>query len=141
MKEFVTAAKAAGRDVQDDVTVKVDDREVTFRAPSQEQMAILIASVSATGNDIQGIAEIINVFFDLVENTDEDSPQSRWMRHRLFDRDDEFGVDELTDILLYLIEEWTGRPTKQPSDYLPSRKSGGRKSTATQRATVLTPST
>jgi hypothetical protein len=137
MKEFVTAVKAGGREVSDEVTVKIDDQEVTFAAPSPEQLAILIASVSATGNDLVGIAEIINVFFDLIEDPD----IYRSLRHRLFDREDEFGVDELTDILLYLIEEWTGRPTQQPSDYLPSRKAGGRRSTARQPRTALTPST
>lgn len=137
MKEFVTAVKAGGRDVSEDITVKVDDREITFLSPSQEQMAILIASVSATGDNLQGIAEIINVFFDLVDGTED----HRWLRHRLFDRDDEFSVTEVTDILLYLIEEWTGRPTRQPSDYLPSRKPGGRRSTARRQPQDSIPST
>lgn len=126
MKEFTTSVAARDETFGNAVTIKVDGFEVTFSPCTESQMAMLMASASATGNTMESVADTINFFFSLIDDRD----QFVHMKHRLFDKEDPFSVPELTDILLYLVEEWSARPTKQPSDFTPSQRSAGRKSTA-----------
>jgi hypothetical protein len=132
-KEFVTSAQAdrASGEVGRPITVLVDGEEITFEGATESQIALLIAATSATATNItSGIADVINFFFSLLSEED-----SRTLRHRLFDRDDPFDVENITDILMYLVEEWSARPTQSPSDSTPSPNSAGQKSTARLRRT------
>lgn len=62
-----------------------------------------------------------------------DEPSKDYVVRRLLDRRDPFGLAELQPIIDWLIGEWGGRPTKQPSDFARSRKSGGQSSTPRTR--------
>lgn len=130
MKEFVTAVKATAEDDEaiagQPVHIKVDDREVTFSPATTGQIAILLAGTADSSSTVQGIASSINFFFALLENPDD----VRYFKTRLLSRKDPFDTEQITDIVEYLVEEWTARPTKQPSDFQPSQQSDGRKSTA-----------
>jgi len=131
LKEFTTSARAAEEArIGLPVTVKVDDREITFSPATESEMAMLLAASSPTGNTVEAIADTINFFFALVEDEDQHS----YLRGRLFDRGDPFDVSDIADIVVYLVEEWTARPTSSPSDSTPSRRSAGRRSTARPRS-------
>lgn len=126
VREFTTAAKAADRrddaELPEPVTFTIDGRDVIFNPPTPGQLAMAVAVTGMT--DVQATADIINFFINLLGPNDQ-----RFFRSRLFSPDDDFGPEEITAIVQGLIEEWSARPTKQPSDYLPSQSSDGRRST------------
>lgn len=132
VKQFTTAAKAAEHDPEAvlgaPITIEMDGREVTFQGATQGQLAVLFAGASDTTSKTQNIASTINFFFSLVEDEDD----VRYFKVRLLDRKDAFDADDVADIVMHLVEEWTANPTKQPSDFMPSQKSDGPKSTARQ---------
>lgn len=140
MKEFVTAARAVAASgegaVGEELHAKVDGREITFNPPTEGQMAVLLAASAGLMGDAEAAANIINFFFSLVSEED-----SRYLRQKLFHTDDPFGMDEITQITMWMIEEWSARPTKSPSDYMPSQHPGGPKSTPRRRPTASTRST
>lgn len=141
MKEFTTAAKAVAASnegvVGEVLVAKVDGREVTFNPPTEGQMAVLLAASAGLMSDAEAAANIINFFFSLVGDDD-----SRYLRQKLFHSEDPFGLEEIKDITMWLIEEWSGRPTKSPSDFMPSRQAGGPKSTQRRpRVAASIPST
>lgn len=142
MKEFYTAAKdTLGETTEDDLIVfRHDDKEVTFYQPSAGQLAIMSNIMSGNRNDPVLAANFIQLFFAMMEEED----TLPYFRNRLMDRKDTFDLDGdggMFDIFAGLVEEWSGRPTKQPSDYQPPRRATGRKSTATTRAKASTSST
>lgn len=153
MKEFLVAAtEEATRDdgdvlspvtflvggyVDKEGEVIAEDHEVTVLGPNGGQMTYLIGAVgSDTGTISERAAGMMNFLYDLMDEDD-----ARWFRRRLLSRRDPFGPKEVGDITDWLLEQWVGRPTKSPSDYLPSRKSGGPRSTAAVRHRASTRST
>jgi len=139
MREFFTAAQENEVEVdpEDVVTFKHDDREVTFYKPTAAQFAIL-SSASVNSSEFEAAGTYLALFFEMAE---EDT--ARYFRSRLFDRNDPFDIDSeggIQDIMMALIEEWSARPTKQPSDYQPPRSTTGKSSTATSSAKASTSS-
>lgn len=142
MREFYTAAKdTLGETTEDDlITFLHDDKEVTFYQPSAGQLAIMSNIMSGNRNDPVLAANFIQLFFAMMEEED----TLPYFRNRLMDRKDTFdlqGDGGMFDIFTGLVEEWSARPTKQPSDFQPPRRATGRKSTATTRAKGSTSST
>lgn len=156
-KEFNTAARKAlastDAELPQPVTVTVDSREVTFQPATEGQIALILAALSDTSGTLNGIATVINFFFSLLDPTklevqdgEDDSGLAdamskldsdiRYFKLRLLDGNDPFDGGDVIDIVSYLIEEWTAHPTKQPSDFMPSHKNGGRKSTARRSVTT-----
>lgn len=129
VRQFKTAARAAADngDVNlPDVEIEVDERLVNFKAPSAGALAMAM-TVGGSG-DAEATADIINFFFSMLDQKD-----SRYFRSRLFNHSDPFGPGEIAELVGMLTEEWSGFPTKQPSDYLPSQENGGRRSTPRHR--------
>lgn len=132
MREFITAV-AEDRDPEADETVTwtLDGEEITFYKPTPGQFAIM-AAASVNSGDGEALGTFIALFFEMA---DEDT--QRRLRSRLFDRKDPFEVDSeggIADIMDALVEHWSARPTKEPSDFQPSRSSAGKTSTARTRA-------
>lgn len=67
----------------------------------------------------------------LVDVLDEES--RAYIVGRLMARSDPFGLADIEPIVMWMLQEWGARPTKQPSDFAPSRKTGGQKSTPRTR--------
>lgn len=137
MKEFVTAVKPkAGKIDKTSKTVfKHDGREVTFFEPDAGSLAVM-AMISNQKMSVQNMGTFIEFIFNVM---DEDT--QLYFRQRLMDLDDPFGLDGaggLMDIFKNLTEEWSGRPTKKPSDFQPARRSTGSGSTAATRAKAPT---
>jgi len=128
MKEFITAATAVAEADENGapapVEFKIDDHVATAYYPGDGQFAVLMAMTDSRTTMQEQIAGVLN-FFDSVL----DEHTQIVIRRRLLDRTDPFDVFKVQDILMWLVSEWSGRPTKQPADYLPSQRSGGRKST------------
>jgi hypothetical protein len=123
MKEFKTAVRAV-ETPEKELTFTVDGTELTAYMPRPEQLAVLMA---ATGRHASLHTQIAGVIDFFVEVMDEDS--QAYLRDRLLDRNDPFGLDEVESIIEWMVEEWTGRPTPPPSVSTRSRNNGGRKST------------
>lgn len=137
IKSFTTSGKSVeenGTPMGEPVTVDVDGREVIFIPPTTGQWAVTMAGGTDSSSPSDQIATQINFFFSMLDDKD-----VHYFKHRLFDREDAFDVDNIAEIITYLLEEWAARPTKQPSDYLPSQRSAGKRSTATRPHAASTP--
>lgn len=132
MREFVTAAQRGDtRDDEEPITFLHDQREVTFYKPSSGQF-MLMSSLGVGDMDPRSVGTFIALFMELME---EDT--QRYFESRLLDRHDTFDIDSeggIFDIWEYLAEEWSARPTKEPSDYQPPQRATGKRSTAPSRA-------
>lgn len=134
MREFVTAAKdSIGEVSEDDAFIFLHDgREVKFYKPSSGQASIMM-TMGGREMDVRQAGLFIQLFLELM-----DDDTRRYFSGRLLDRNDPFSnlkaEGGLFDIWETLMEEWSARPTKQPSDFQPSRRSTGRSSTASSRA-------
>lgn len=139
MKEFVTAAKPnVGKlDKTSVIVMKHDDTEVTFFEPDSGSLAIMMM-VAGQKMTPQNMGTFIEFIFNCM---DEDT--QLYFRRRLMDMSDPFGLSgegSLMEIWKALTEEWSARPTKQPSDFRPARRATGRASTASTRAKAPTSS-
>lgn len=133
MREFTTAVEEIVDDQEAPIEFKLDD--VTLRAyrPTQGQVAMAMAATGRHTNDQTRMAGIIDFF---VEIMDEQSHQH--VVQRLLSRTDPLGLEQVQDIIMWLMEEWSGRPTQPLSVSTQSRQSGGPKSK--QRTTKKTSS-
>lgn len=148
IKEFetaaaVVAAEAAGDEVVFDFQIKEfgpdpddPDNEVLVKTvvchafqPSEGQFMMLMADTQARS---RSMGERLAAIIDFVIEVMDDESQA-YITGRLMDRHDAFGLADIEPIAEWLIEEWGGRPTKQPSDFAPSRKTGGQRSTPRTR--------
>lgn len=123
MKEFSTAVRATtpepgSTDVRP-LTTKIDGEQVWFRTASVGQISMAI-SAGYAGDRSESIATIINLFFGLITDPPEGEDGSgkhvvtAHFRHRLFDVNDNFDPMVMSQVLQWLLEEWSADPT-QPS--------------------------
>lgn len=126
IKQFTTAAKDPHDNVAagDDQEIEVDGRTVKFYAPTSGQLGVAMATAAGYGTNMDRGAASINFFFSLMDEEDQNH-----FKGRLFDRNDPFDIDEISEITTFLMEDWSATPTKQPSDYAQSQSNGGHRST------------
>jgi len=111
---------------RDEESGEVVDR-VLCHAYEPYEGAVIALMADATGRRSQvtdKVSGMVDFVMDIV-----DEPTKNYLTRRLLDREDPFGGTELAEIALGLIGEKAGRPTRQPSDFAPSRKTGGQSST------------
>lgn len=140
MKEFVTAAKGTLGEVDEEskITFKHDGRDITFFEPSTGQQAIML-SMGGRTMDVRAMGTFIQLFFEMA-----DDDTARYLQGRLLDRNDTFDVTGdggIFDLFEAITEEWSARPTREPSDSPSPRRATGRASTASTRAKASTSST
>lgn len=132
MREFVTSALEDFRpEEQKEIVFTHDGREVVFYEPGSGQAALML-TFGRGSRDHEQVANFLAMFFELM-----DSETARYFQSRLMNPKDPFDVDTpggIFDMWEALIEEWSARPTREPSDYQPPRKPTGRASTASTRA-------
>jgi hypothetical protein len=147
MREFATALKRsneeetyvefkiAGFSYEEDgeTVVLADDATVRAYAPTDGQLVMVASNFTDTADNMQKVAAAINFFTGTL---DEDSLV--YVKRRLLDRHDPFGVEEVTEILEWLLEEWSARPTKSSSGSSASPVATGRRSTGSARRPALT---
>lgn len=107
IKEFTTALKAVTEDEDLPMVFSVDGHELAAYKPTDGQLAILMSSLGRHTQVQQKVAGVINFFVAVM---DEDS--ATYVTDRLLSRDDPLGVEQVEEIMEWMIEEWTGRPTQ-----------------------------
>jgi hypothetical protein len=108
--------------------------ECTAYNPGTDAIVMLFADATGRRSDTKTKAVgVIDFFFSTLDDETND-----YLYRRLIDPDDPLTLEDISGWTLKLIEEWGGRPTKQPSDFAHSRKTGGRRSTP--RTSPSTPS-
>lgn len=139
MREFVTAARDTfEQEPQSEITFKHDGREVTFYEPASGQLVIMMG-FGRGEIDHRQAATFIALFFSMM-----DEETVTYFQDRLMDAKDPFDIDSeggIFDLWEGLVEQWSARPTREPSDYQSTRKPTGRASTASARAKASTSST
>lgn len=128
VKKFTTAVKAESGDpekaeVGSPVTIDLDGRSITFQPCTETEMALLITHTSAEARVVDKIATPLNILFGLMQPED-----YNYLRARLFNRDDDFEATDCLEVIIHLIQEWTGDPTRGQSGSTRSRQSTGRSS-------------
>jgi hypothetical protein len=120
-KQFETAARRGTPAMADaqPVTFLFDEREMTAAPPTSGQLALFTASQSEGG-----IASI-RALFDLLSWVLDDAD------YKVIETALEEGLDldVITEIVQYLISEWSARPTSASTGSSPSRRSTGTRST------------
>lgn len=139
MREFFTAAKEdlGEVDPSNQLTFLHDETEVTFNKPSTGQMALML-SMGNRKMTMDQMGTFIALFIELG-----DGPTQRYLQSRLLDASDSFDIESeggIMDMFEALVEDWSARPTKQPSDFQKSRRRTGPASTAPTRAKASTSS-
>lgn len=108
VKTFTTTARKADNEAQV-VTFNLDGTEFTATRPDATQFVLLSAYGS---EDFGASVREMGHFIDgcLPRN------QRGIIARRLRDVDDPFGIEDLTAIFRFLLEEFTGRPTGSSTD-------------------------
>ena len=134
MKSFSTAGKnAAESDIEgaEPITFIVDGSEFTAYPPTSGQFALMLSAQASHRGIADKVAAMIDFFDGMLEEEDQ-----QVFRRRLLDRRDPMDFDMVEEIMEYLIEEWSARPTQPPHESSSSPPATGRKSTAKRPSTV-----
>lgn len=129
MKSFETSSRRGKAAVVNpiDIEFELDGAKLTAHPPTTGQLGLFIG-----GNAEGGMKTIQSLFRFLRAVLDDAS-------YKLVEDKLQEGVEisVLTDIIEYLVAEWSGRPTTRSSASSPSRKTTGTSSTAKRRSTVV----
>lgn len=149
MKQFgdVVKAKAAaerrariesGEEVDDaEYAVRmVLDRTVKFRYPGEGAMAYLSMLQASASSELEAAGGLINWTQSLMTSLD-----ARWLGNLLLDHESGFDLYDLMDLVDDLAQEWSGNPSRPASGSASTPPPTGRRSTASSRRVVRTPST
>lgn len=134
-KEFSLAVGRASEKTPDDAMpfrVEGSDAQLYAYPPTEGQLALIMGTL-AGGSLVDRAASVLDIFWSLL---DEDTEVE--LRRRLRDRNDPFTIQDVLNIMDWVIEEVTGRPTKSSSDSTPSPPTNGRRSTGSARPAAST---
>lgn len=140
MKEFVTAAKNSktpARNEDDALVFLHNGTEVKFYKPNDAQQAMMLA-MGGRSMSLKAAGTFIHLFIELG-----DHDTQKYFQDLMLDAESGFdlkGEGGLFDLWEYIVEEWSGKASKQPSDYQPPRRTTGRASTGSSRAKASTSS-
>jgi hypothetical protein len=107
IKEFTTALKAVTDDQDLPMLFSIDGHQLAAYQPTDGQLALLMSSIAAHTSVQTRVAGVINFFVAVM---DDDS--ATYITDRLLSRSDPLGVDQVEEIMEWMVEEWTGRPTQ-----------------------------
>lgn len=117
MRQFHTAVKAHDKNedsIGSVVQFEIDGQPFTATGPNSTQLAVYLAEVGGFSVETKDrVSAGINFFLDRFSGDDR-----RYFQRRLMDRTDSFDFQDVTDIIEWLTEEWSARPTQSPSDSL-----------------------
>lgn len=138
IRSFGDAARVAAEQETEHVetlTVDILGREIDIEYPGSGQVIYMTAELSEAQNDISQIGGLIQFIYHLVSPED-----AQYIRQRLLDRMSGFDAEAVLDLVEYLVEEWSSRPTEKPSVSSPSPRKAGSTSTGGARRKVSTSS-
>lgn len=136
VKEFALALEREIDDEPDEqmpFTMADDDTQLYALMPTESDVALAAGALSQYAEDGEKVVAVLDLFWSLMT---EDT--ARHLRRRLRDRKDRFGVPDIMNVLEWIIEERTGRPTKPSSGSTASPPSTGARSTANSRPKAST---
>lgn len=134
MKEFTTAAEQSDQDAEQPLEFAIDGQVLRAYKPTEGQLAITMSALGRHTDEMTKTAGVIDFFVQIL-----DEESYNYVVNRLLSREDPLGLQEIEDVLEWLVEEWTARPTQPPSGSTRSRSSGGPKSKpSTRRSTSST---
>lgn len=107
MKEFTTALKAVTDDQDQPMVFSIDGHELAAYQPTDGQLALLMSSIGRHTNVQTRIAGIIDFFVNVM-----DEPSAEYITDRLLSRTDPLGIEQVQEVMEWMVEEWTGRPTQ-----------------------------
>lgn len=128
MREFVTAVEDAVAEEEDQepgLVFSIDGQEMRAYKPTEGQFALLMVAMGRHASNMDQFAGIIDFFISVL-----DEPSERYVIGRMQSRDNIIPLENIVEIMEWMIEEWGGRPFQKPSVSTSSRRNGGRKSTA-----------
>jgi uncharacterized protein YneF (UPF0154 family) len=106
-KEFTTAAEEKVEGGLAQITFKIDGHELTAHPPRDGQVAMMMAQMGRHSTNNDKVSGMIDFFVNLFDPADE-----QYLVNRLWDREDDFGIEQISDVMTWLMEEWSKRPTK-----------------------------
>ena len=132
MKEFLTAATEAAGEAEEYLEFNVDGVLCKSYRPGDGQIAVLMATTNARHlSEGEKIAGVINFFVAVL-----DDETHNFLVNKLLDHKDPFGISQVQEIIEWMIEEWSARPTQSSPGSTQSQTPGGQKSTLpTQEST------
>lgn len=122
LKSFTTSATK--KEDGEGWPFEVDGRQMVAYKPDEGQFAMLMANVGRGSSDSDRVAGLINFVINIIDDKGAD-----YLVGRLYNRKDVFGIEQIEEIMEWLVEEWTGNPTQGQSASTPSPSSTGRSST------------
>lgn len=148
MREFTTA-KERTEEPSGHIGFKLDGQQLTAQKPKPAVFAYLTAASARGTSEADKIKAVLDFIEAVLLNNDAgekiDGELQRGgqtsrahFRGRLLDPDDSLEIEDAVDLLQYLGEQWSGRPTSSPSDSSPGRRTSGRSSTAGARGRAST---
>lgn len=140
MKQFGSIAKAAAqkhkRDEEDYLEYLIVDRKVKFYYPGAGALAYVGLVEASAESNLMVAGAYINFVISLVEESD-----GKYIKRQLLDHASGFDIDDLTDLIEELLDQWSAHPSKPGSDSSPTSVPTGRPSTAASRRAGSTRST
>lgn len=135
MREFKQAAKReSALPNAVDIEFSLNDEVLIASPPSTGQLTMFMA-YQADGADPSDQAKaVMDLLYSIF-----DHDQYAWIQTQLLN--DDLDVDTLMEVIEYLGEEWSSRPTSSASASSPSRASTGKRSTAKPRSKATTSTT
>lgn len=129
MREFVTAVTRAHDEEADEANViKIDGRQYTYYPPTDGQFAMYMVNTGRRSTVDDKIGAVVDFFLGMFDSEDQSI-----LSNRLLDRDDDFGMEMVKQIMDSMVEEWSGRPTKRSTGSTSSQTSAGPRSTRPTR--------
>lgn len=129
MKSFETSSRRGQGAVVNpiDIDFEIDGVQITAHPPTTGQLGLFVQ-----GNKAGGMKTVESLFKFIRAILDDDG-------YKVVEDKLQEGVEIslLTDIVEYLVGEWSGRPTTRSSASSASRKTTGKPSTAKRRSTVV----
>lgn len=107
MKEFTTALKAVTEPEDAPMSFSIDGHELHAYQPTDGQLAMLLSSVGRHTSTETRVAGVVDFFVAVM-----DDPSATYVVERLLSRSDPLGIDQVQEVMEWMVEEWTGRPTQ-----------------------------
>jgi hypothetical protein len=110
MKEFTTAVAEVTEDQEAPMVFKIDGQELRAYKPTEGQLAMLMAQLGRHTSETTKVAGIIDFFTSVM-----DEKSHQYVVTRLLSRDDPMELKQVEEVMEWMVEEWSGRPTKSPN--------------------------
>ena len=133
MAEFEVAVQETDDD-EETLTFKIKDvdkdgkeigvTEMTAHPPNPGQFAMLMASIGRGSKENDRISGLINFFLRVMDEED-----AYYIEGRMFDGKDPMGLEHIEETMEWMVEQWSGRPTKPLCVSIRWPQSGGQNST------------